>query len=238
MSLSKRPNPACIQLSLKHKGEIEMKKDLVEMVFILDRSGSMTGLEDETIAGYNKLISRQKELDGEALVSTVLFDHQFDVLYNRKNIQEIPIMTRRAYYVRGSTALLDAIGRSIQKIDYVQSMLVSSQIPEKTIFVITTDGMENSSHEYSSKQIKEMIERQKEKHGWEFIFLGANIDAVETASRYGIDPSRAASYHSDQKGTDINYQTIDKAIHHFRVHKTLSENWKDEIDQDFEKRKK
>jgi len=213
-----------------------MIKDYVEMVFILDRSGSMRGLEKETIDGYNRMMSKQKEVDGEALVSTVLFDHQFEVLHQRQNIQEIPKITEKEYYVRGSTALLDAIGRSIQKIAYVQSRL-EVETPKKTVFVITTDGQENASIEFSDKQIKQMIEYHKERFNWEFIFLGANIDAVKTAVRYGIDQNRAASYHADKEGTRLNYDVLEKTIHKFRTCETINPNWKAEIEADFKKRK-
>ena len=162
-----------------------MKKDLTELVFILDRSGSMSGLEADTIGGFNAMIEKQKKTPGEALVSTVLFDHERIVLHDRANIQDIKPMTDRDYSVRGNTALLDAIGFSIHHIGNVHKYARKEDIPEHTIFVITTDGMENASGHYDSDKVKQMIERQKSKYGWEFLFLGANIDAVETARSFG-----------------------------------------------------
>ena len=180
-----------------------MKKNLTELVFILDRSGSMSGLETDTIGGFNAMIEKQKNAPGEALVSTVLFDHQRIVLHDRSNIQDIKLMTDEDYTVRGSTALLDAIGFSIHHIGNVHKYAREEDIPEHTIFVITTDGMENASGHYDSDRVKQMIERQKSKYGWEFLFLGANIDAVETARTFGISEDRAVKYHSDSKGTTV-----------------------------------
>jgi uncharacterized protein YegL len=215
-----------------------MKKDLIEMVFILDRSGSMSGLEKDTIGGFNSLIEKQKKVPGEALISTVLFDDQFQVIHSRKNIHEIMPMTSNEYYVRGSTALLDAIGRSIIKIMNTHVKLSEDQKPEKTLFVITTDGMENASREYHKHQIKSMIENQKEKFGWEFIFLGANIDAVMTARDFGIASDRVANYHADEDGVQLNYHTINEAVREFRVNHSISPDWKSDIDRDFTERKK
>ncbi len=215
-----------------------MKKDLVEMVFILDRSGSMSGLESDTIRGFNGFIEKQRKLPGEAIISTVLFDHDFEVLHNRANIQTISPLTTEEYFVRGSTALLDAIGRSILKIVSVYKKTNEKNQPEKTVFIITTDGMENASREFSSRKIKEMIEYQKEKYNWEFIFLGANIDAVETAREFGINSDRAATFHSDKDGTSLNYLIIDQTISELRMTKAISENWKDKIESDYKKRSK
>jgi uncharacterized protein YegL len=214
-----------------------MKKDLVELVFILDRSGSMSGLEEQTIGGFNRLISEQKEVKGEAIVSTVLFDNGFEVLHNRVNLKQIEPMTEKQYYVRGSTALLDAIGRSIIKIRQVHKQLNESEIPEKTVFFITTDGMENASKEFDYTRIKDYIELQKEKYGWEFIFMGANIDAIKTASRFGIHEDRAVHYHSDEQGTNLNYRVMSETIRDLRVNKTIKEDWKSDIDKDYLKRK-
>jgi len=215
-----------------------MKKDLVEMVFILDRSGSMEGLEKDTIGGFNSMINKQKKIPGEALVSTVLFDDAYEVLHNRKSIKEVPSLTHEEYFVRGSTALLDAIGRSLKKMISVYRKLKDEEKPEKTIFVITTDGMENASREFTSTQIKQMIEKQKEKYQWEFIFLGANIDAVRTARDFGIRKDRVANYHSDEQGTALNYEAISDAIYELRVNRCINPDWNDEINKDFNSRKK
>lgn len=215
-----------------------MKKGLTEIVFILDRSGSMGGLESDTIGGYNEMLKKQKQLEGEALVSTVLFDEQFEVLHNRIPIAQVRSITDREYFVRGGTALLDAIGRSITKIGTIQKNTPEEEKDEKVIFIITTDGMENSSREYSADHVKLMIERQKEKFGWEFLFLGANIDAVETAEKIGISANHAVNYHADSKGTRLNYATVGKAISQFREESCIDDHWKDEIDKDFKNRSK
>ena len=170
-----------------------MKKNMTELVMILDRSGSMGGLESDTIGGYNSMIRRQRESDGEVLVSTVLFDDRSEVLYDRVSLEKLPQMTEKEYYVRGCTALLDAIGGAIHHIGNIHKYARDEDRPEKTIFVITTDGMENASREYSYERVKKMVERQKEKYGWEFLFLGANIDAIETGGRFGISADRAAN---------------------------------------------
>lgn len=214
-----------------------MKKDLVEMVFILDRSGSMSGLELETINGFNSLVKKQREVKGEATISTVLFDNKFEVLHNRVNIEDVNQLTRETYFVRGQTALLDAIGRSIQKIVGVYKKLDESNKPEKTMFVITTDGMENASIEYSYNDVKKMIEHQTSNYGWEFIFLGANIDAINTAGMLGIRKERSATYRSDKIGTNLNYQVLDEAITELRVNKNIKDNWKEQIEKDEKTRK-
>ncbi|MDG0889169.1 vWA domain-containing protein [Paracholeplasma manati] len=214
-----------------------MKKDLVELVFILDRSGSMAGLEKETIAGFNRLIQQQKEVQGEALVSTVLFDDRFEVLHNRVSIQKIEHMTSKDYYVRGSTALLDAIGRSILKIRNVHKTLEEENKPEKTLFFITTDGMENASVEFNYERVNEYIQLQKEKYGWEFIFIGANIDAIGTAKKFGIDADRAVNYRADKRGTNLNYKVMNETITELRVNKSIRADWKEDIDTDFKERK-
>lgn len=214
-----------------------MKKDLVELVFILDRSGSMSGLEEQTIGGFNRLISEQKEVKGEAIVSTVLFDDAFEVIHNRLPIQRIESMTSKEYYVRGSTALLDAIGRSIVKIRHIHQKLDEEAKPEKTLFFIITDGMENASTEYDYTHIKDYIELQKENYGWEFIFMGANIDAIKTAKKFGVDSNRAVQYHSDEQGTNLNYRVMSETIRDLRVNKTIKEDWKSDIDKDYLNRK-
>ena len=215
-----------------------MKKGLTEIVFILDRSGSMSGLESDTIGGFNSMIAKQKKVEGEAVISTVLFDDRFEVLHNRVPLELVRPMTSKDYYVRGSTALLDAIGRGIKKIGNVQKYTPEDFRADKVIFIITTDGMENASREYSYESIKKMVERQKEMYNWEFIFLGANIDALETAERFGIRRDRAANYHSDGKGTRMNYDVLGEAISNLRTNSEINDNWKDAIDEDFIKRQK
>lgn len=213
-----------------------MKKDLVEMVFILDRSGSMQGLEKQTLDGFNELIGEQKTVPGEAVVSTVLFNHTFDVLHNRLDIREVCPLSLNDYQVSGTTALLDAIGRAIDKIAKVHRYLPRSERPEKTVFVITTDGMENSSSDYSYSSIKRRIAHQKAHYDWEFIFLGANMDAIQTARRFGIEADRAARYHSDQEGTRLNYRVIDETVRELRVNKSIRKDWKNRIEDDFKDR--
>lgn len=189
-----------------------MKKGLTEIVFILDRSGSMGGLENDTIGGYNSMIAKQKTEEGEALISTVLFDNETEVLHDRVPLSKIEPITEKEYYVRGSTALLDAIGGAIHHIGNIHKYARKEDVPEKTLFIITTDGMENSSREYTYEKIKKMVEKQKEKYGWEFIFLGANIDAVSVANRFGVDRSRAVRYECDGAGTKLNYKMMSKMV--------------------------
>ena len=215
-----------------------MKKNLTELVFILDRSGSMAGLEGDTIGGFNAMIEKQKSEPGEALVSTVLFDHESEVIHDRVDIQRIEPMTRNEYYVRGCTALLDAVGGAIHHIGNVHKYAREEDRPEKTLFVITTDGMENASRKYSYDRLKTMIERQKEKFGWEFIFLGANIDAAKEAARFGISEDRAANYHADSKGTAVVYEAVSEAVCSVRASKPMSADWKRKVDADYRKRGK
>ena len=213
-----------------------MRKNLTEIVFILDRSGSMSGLEQDTIGGFNSMINQQKNAEGEALVSTILFDNVSEVLHDRINVKDIHPLTDHDYMVRGCTALLDAIGGAIHHIGNIHKYARQEDIPEHTMFVITTDGMENASRYYSSNKVKEMIERQKIKYGWEFLFLGANIDAVETAGLFGIDEDRAVNYQCDSEGTALNYEVINEAISAVRCSAPLGSNWKKRIDEDFKKR--
>ena len=214
-----------------------MKKNLTELVMILDRSGSMGGLESDTIGGYNSMLKKQREAEGEVLVSTVLFDDRTEVLYDRVPLEKLPQMTEKEYYVRGCTALLDAVGGAVRHIGNVHKYAREEDRPEKTIFVITTDGLENASCEYSYDRVKKMVERQKEKYGWEVLFLGANIDAIETAGRFGITADRAANYHSDRKGTALNYEVLADAVCEMRVSAApISAKWKKRIDEDFRKR--
>ena len=194
-----------------------MKKGLTEVVFILDRSGSMSGLEKDTIGGYNSMIEKQKSEEGEALISTVLFDNEQEVLHDRVPLNRIEPITEKEYYVRGSTALLDAIGGAIRHIGNVHKYAREEDVPEKTLFIITTDGMENSSREYSYDKIKKMVEKQKEKYGWEFIFLGANIDAVSVANQFGVEKNRAVRYECDEEGTKLHYQVLSKIVSNARA---------------------
>ena len=215
-----------------------MKKNLTELVFILDRSGSMAGLEDDTIGGFNSMIQKQKNEPGEAYVSTVLFDNVSEVIHDRKAIQEIEPMTRNEYYVRGCTALLDAVGGAIHHIGNVHKYAREEDRPEKTLFIITTDGMENASRRYSYTQLKAMIERQKEKYGWEFIFLGANIDAAKEAARFGIDADCAADYHADSEGTAVIYEAMSEVVCNVRASRPMNADWKRNVEADFKKRGK
>ena len=215
-----------------------MKKNLTEMVFILDRSGSMSGLETDTIGGFNGMIERQKKEEGEALVSTVLFSDESKVIHDRVDLQKIEPMTDKQYYVGGCTALIDAIGSAIHHIGNVHKYAREEDRPEHTIFVITTDGMENASHRYTSDQVKAMVQRQKDKYGWEFLFLGANIDAVETAAHFGIEESRAVNYHCDPIGQNRVYEGVDRAVRSVRACAKVDIDWKKDIEEDFITRKK
>ena len=215
-----------------------MKKNLTEIVFILDRSGSMAGLEDDTIGGFNAMIEKQKNEPGEALVSTVLFDNDCEVIHDRVGIQEIEPMTRNEYYVRGCTARLDAVGGAIHHIGNVHKYAREEDRPEKTLFVITTDGMENASRKYSYERLKAMIERQKEKYGWEFIFLGANIDAAREAARFGINADRAVNYNADSIGTAVIYEAVSEAVCNVRACQPMTNNWRRKVDEDYKKRGK
>ena len=216
-----------------------MKKNLTELVMILDRSGSMGGLESDTIGGYNSMLKRQRETAGEVLVSTVLFDDRSEVLYDRIPLRKMPRMTEEDYYVRGCTALLDAVGGAIHHIGSVHKYAKEEDRPEKTIFVITTDGMENASRMYTYDRVKKMIERQKKKYGWEFLFLGANMDAIGTAARFGIAEDRAANFHSDHEGTALNYDVLAEAVCTMRVKAApIGAEWKKRIEEDYKRRGK
>ena len=213
-----------------------MKKGLTELVFILDRSGSMSGLESDTIGGYNAMLEKQKKESGEVIMTTVLFDDRYELLHDRINLRGIVPITDKEYYVRGTTALLDAVGRTINKIGNAQKHTAEEERAEQVMFVITTDGMENASREFSYRKVRRMIEHQKSKYGWEFIFLGANIDAIATAERFGIDADRATNYNADSEGTQLNYEVISETVSCLRASRPISENWKDRIDEDFKKR--
>ncbi len=213
-----------------------MKNNVTELVFILDRSGSMAGLASDTIGGFNSMIEKQKAEDGECLVSTVLFNGSSEVLHDRIKLQAVPKMTAKDYVPYGSTALIDAIGSAIHHIGRIHKYARPEDVPEKTMFIITTDGQENSSCRYTSNQVKELIERRKEKFGWEFLFIGANIDAVETAARYGICEDRAVNYHADKKGTEILYDSVARAVCHVRANATLRDDWSEDINADYQSR--
>ncbi|MBR2553070.1 MAG: VWA domain-containing protein [Erysipelotrichaceae bacterium] len=212
-----------------------MNKELTELVFILDRSGSMHGLEKDTIGGFNSMIEKQRKEEGDCLVSTVLFNHRSDVLYDRVSLKEIREMEEKDYTPSGCTALIDALGSAIRHIRNVHKYIREEDVPAHTIFVITTDGLENASHRYSSDQVKRMVSEQKEK-GWEFLFLGANIDAVETAKMYGIDEDRSVKFVNDSVGHMKNFSVLSKTITRFRGSGTIEPDWSEEIQEDYKKR--
>ncbi len=214
-----------------------MKKGLTEIVFILDRSGSMSGLEADTIGGFNSLIKKQRKEPGEALVSTVLFDDTCDVIHDRVPMEKVAKLTEDTYFVRGCTALLDAVGGAIHHIGNIHKYARDEDRPEKTLFIITTDGMENASRRYTYKKVKQMVERQKARYGWEFLFLGANMDAIAVAGNIGIHADRAVTYQCDEEGTALNYEVLGEAIHHVRSSdKMLAPSWKRKIDEDVKRR--
>ena len=215
-----------------------MNSQLTELVFILDRSGSMRGLEGDTIGGFNAMIEKQKKEPGEALVSTVLFDDESEVLYDRVPLGKIPAMTDKDYWVRGCTALIDAIGGAIHHIANVHKYARPEDVPARTVFVITTDGCENASRKYSSAKVKQMIETEKEKYGWEFLFIGANIDAVETGARFGIDRQHVSNYRADSEGTELLYACVSEAVSQVRNHAPLAANWNRRMEEHLERRKK
>lgn len=215
-----------------------MNKGLTEMIFIIDRSGSMSGLEEDTIGGFNAMIAKQKKIEAAGLVTTILFDNKYEVLHNREPLNEVLDINTKDYYVRGTTALLDAIGITVSNTAKIQNTLKPEYKASNIIIVIITDGMENASSEYSYNSIKTMIESKKKNNNWEFVFLGANIDALGIASKFGIHESRAANYHADEEGTKLNYETISSAISYMRANKKLDDNWKGPIDDDFKSREK
>ena len=218
-----------------------MKKGLTELVFVLDRSGSMGGLESDTIGGFNAMIEKQKREPGDAVVTTVLFDDRYEVIHDRFAIRMIKPLTSKDYYARGCTALLDAVGKTIDKIVRIQRYLPEEERAEKVIFVITTDGLENSSREYSYQKIHEMIRYEKENYNWEFIFLGANMDAVEEAKRFGISEDRAVTFENDSQGVQLNYEVVGKTLCAMRAcapSQRVGAEWKAEIDADHKKRGK
>lgn len=215
-----------------------MKKKTTELVFILDKSGSMSGLESDTIGGFNSMLERQEKEEGEALVTTILFDDRYRVIHDRINVKGIKPLTEKEYFVEGTTALLDAIGKTINKLVNVQKNTSEEYRSDKIVFVITTDGMENASREYSYEKIREMIKKQKEKYKWEFIFLGANIDAISTAESFGIDTDRAANYHADSQGVRLNYDVVSEAVSQLRAGEEVDYRWKEKIESDYKSRKK
>ncbi len=217
---------------------MEKKNNITELVFILDRSGSMAGLEEDTIGGFNAMIEKQRKEDGDCYVSTILFDNVSEVLHDRVKLSEIAPMTDRDYTVRGCTALIDAIGGAIHHIGNVHKYARPEDVPAHTMFVITTDGMENASHRYTTERVRSMIERQKEKYGWEFLFIGANIDAVATAAEYGIASDRAVNYTADRQGTSVLYKAVTGAVTSMRRSEPLMADWASEIDEDYKKRRK
>ena len=209
---------------------------MTELVFILDRSGSMSGLEKDTIGGFNSLIEKQRREPGETVVSTVLFDNESEVIHDRLPLDRVPLLTEKEYFVRGCTALLDAVGGAIHHIANVHKYARREDVPEKTLFVITTDGMENASRKYTYERVRTMIEREKEQYGWEFLFLGANIDAAAEAERFGIAPTHAANYHCDEEGTALNYMVLNDVVCSVRKGNRVDSGWKARIDEDYRKR--
>lgn len=214
-----------------------MNRNLTELVFILDASGSMYSLTDDTIGGFNSMIERQKKEEGDALVSTVVFNSTSRVIHDRKDIRHVRPLNDQDYCAEGCTALLDAVGSAIHHIGNVHKYARKEDVPAHTLFVITTDGMENASHYYSREKVKRMIERQKKKYGWEFLFLGANMDAVEAAADIGIEENRAATYRCDTEGTRLNYEVVGEAVYQVRSCGDISDNWAEEIEEDFNTRK-
>ena len=223
---------------MKKTNEKNMKNanGITELVFILDRSGSMGGLESDTIGGFNSLLEKQRKMEGECFVTTVLFDHEIITLHDRLPLAEVKPLTEKDYSVRGCTALVDAIGMTVNHIAKIHGYLRPEDVPENVMFVIITDGFENASREYTAKQVKRMIEEKKEKHQWEFLFIGANIDAVETAGHFGIAADRAVNYHADKRGTKKVYAAVAGAACAMRECAPLAANWSAEIEEDYENR--
>ena len=212
--------------------------NVTELIFILDRSGSMAGLEGDTVGGFNSMIKKQKSEDGKCFVSTVLFDSESKVIHDRLPLEDVSEMTERDFCVGGCTALLDAVGGAIHHIGNIHKYARREDVPDHTVFVIMTDGHENASRRYNGAKVKKMIERQREKYGWEFLFLGANIDAAATAKAYGISEDRAVNYHADSEGTRLNYEATGNAISAVRGGKSIPRSWRSKIDRDFCERRK
>ena len=207
-----------------------MNKNLTEIVYILDRSGSMSGLEKDTIGGYNSFLEKQKKEDGDAVVTTVLFDDKYDMVHDHVDIKKVKPLTNKEYFARGMTALLDAIGKTINNVGNRHKYALDSEVPGKTIVVITTDGFENASREFTSDKVKSMIEHQKKKYGWEFLFLGANIDAVKTAKNFGITREFAVTYEADEDGTALNFESVSNVVSDVRASRPMAANWKEKIE--------
>ena len=212
--------------------------NVTELVFILDRSGSMAGLESDTIGGFNALLKKQKQEDGDCFVSTVLFDNRCEVLHDRVPLEKVKPLTDKDYTVRGCTALIDALGGAIHHIGNIHKYARPEDVPAHTLLVITTDGMENASRRYTADEVRKMVERQKEKYGWEFLFIGANIDAVETAGRYGISADRAANYNADGAGTHILYESVSETVANVRANRAVGDDWNAQLEKDYKTRKK
>ena len=213
-----------------------MNNNLTEIVFILDRSGSMAAVADDTIGGFNAMLEKQKAESGEAFVSVVLFDHETEVIYDRVDLQKVEPLTDRQYFVRGSTALLDAIGGAVHHIGNVHRYAREEDRPGKTVFIITTDGLENASRRYTYAQVQRMVQHEQEKYGWEFLFLGANMDAIAAARSFGIREDRAVRYSCDARGTSLNYEVVSRTIGRLRAGRAIEADWSDEIRKDYEER--
>jgi uncharacterized protein YegL len=214
----------------------ENAKNVTELVFILDRSGSMSGLESDTIGGFNSMLQKQKKEEGTAFVTTVLFDDQYELLHDRVEMQTVQPISDNEYFVRGTTALLDAVGKTIHRMVEVQKRAIAEGVSHRFMFVIITDGLENASKEFSYDQMKTLIEHQKQFYNWEFIFLGANIDAVATASQLGIQADRAVNYHADSEGVMLNFSVVNEAVKVVRANHALEMNWSEEIEKDYQRR--
>lgn len=212
------------------------KNGITEIIFVIDKSGSMCGLESDTIGGFNSMIAKQKKQKGKCFVSTVLFNDKSELIHDRIEISDVKPLTEKEYTVNGCTALVDAVGDAIKHISDVHRYIREEDVPEHTMFVITTDGLENASHSYSSDEIKEMIEKKKKESGWEFIFIGANIDAVETAGRYGIDEDRAVNYVHDSEGTELLYECACETVSKLRKGSAIGKSWCEAVEKDFKKR--
>ena len=213
-----------------------MKNDITELVFILDRSGSMSGLESDTIGGFNSLIAKQKKESGRTYVTTVLFDTRFERIHDRLNLEDVPPLTEKDYVPGGCTALLDAVGDTVRHIAQIHKYARPEDVPEKTVVVITTDGLENASRRYDLEQVKQLIEHEQEKYGWEFLFLGADIDAVGTARCIGINAEHCTNYMHDDRGVSLCYSSVGSAISALKRGARLTERWKEEVEKDHQMR--